>query len=103
VWYASLDTCQRAGSHGVQRRISNLTSKTLHDGRLSSPAKQRTELLVGEGVNRLRLRNLSRHRPDGERRRVTDDRMLWKGKTFMLFAPFPTINSVLSNVAELRR
>jgi hypothetical protein len=29
--------------------------------------------------------------------------MLWKGKAQMRFAHFPTINSVLSNAAELRR
>jgi hypothetical protein len=45
---------------------------------------------------------LSRHRPDGECRRVPDDRMLWKGNALMRFAPFPTINSILSNGAEFR-
>jgi hypothetical protein len=29
--------------------------------------------------------------------------MLWKGTALMQCAPFPTINSVLSNAAELRR
>jgi hypothetical protein len=28
--------------------------------------------------------------------------MLWTGTALMLFADFPTINSVLSNAAELR-
>jgi hypothetical protein len=28
--------------------------------------------------------------------------MLWKGTALIRFAPFPTINSVLSNAAELR-
>jgi hypothetical protein len=32
---------------------------------------------------------------------VPDNRMLWKGTALMRFAPIPTINSVLSNVAEL--
>jgi hypothetical protein len=64
---------------------------------------ERTELMVGEGANRLRAGRLSRHRPDGESRRVPDDRSLWKGTALMRFAPFPTINSVLSNAAELRR
>jgi hypothetical protein len=59
--------------------------------------------MVGEGANRLRAGRLYRHRPDGESRRLPDDRMLWKGTTLMRFAPFPTINSVFSNVAELRR
>jgi hypothetical protein len=34
---------------------------------------------------------------------VPDDRMLWTGNTLMLFAGFPTIKSVYSTVAELRR
>jgi hypothetical protein len=34
---------------------------------------------------------------------VPDDRMLWNGTALMLFAPFPTINSDLSNAAEPRR
>jgi hypothetical protein len=33
---------------------------------------------------------------------VPDDRMLWKWTAVMRFAHFPTINSVLSNAAELR-
>jgi hypothetical protein len=45
---------------------------------------------------------LSRHRQHGECRRLPDDRMLWKGTSLMRFAPFPTINSVLSNAGELR-
>jgi hypothetical protein len=45
---------------------------------------------------------LSRHRPDGENRGVPDGRMLWKGNAQMRFASFPTINSVLSNAADLR-
>jgi hypothetical protein len=64
---------------------------------------ERTELLVWEGANRLMAGSHSRHRPDGESRRVPDDRKLWKEKTVMSFAHFPTINSVFSNVAELRR
>jgi hypothetical protein len=50
--------------------------------------------MVGEGANRLRAGLLSRHRPNGGSRQVTDDRMLWKVTTLMRFAPFPTINSV---------
>jgi hypothetical protein len=34
---------------------------------------------------------------------VPDDRMLWKGTGLMRLPPFTTINSVLSNAAELRR
>jgi hypothetical protein len=34
---------------------------------------------------------------------VPDDRMLWKWNALMRFAPFPTINSVLSNAGEFRR
>jgi hypothetical protein len=63
---------------------------------------ERTELLLGEGANGLRAGRPSRHRPVGESRRVTDDRMLWKWNTHMRFAHFPTINSVISNVAALR-
>jgi hypothetical protein len=59
--------------------------------------------MFGEGASRLRVGRLSRHRPDGEKRRVPDDRMLWKGTALMRFAPFLNINSVLSNAAELRR
>jgi hypothetical protein len=29
-----------------------------------------------------------------------DDRMIWKGTALMLFAPSPTINSIISNGAE---
>jgi hypothetical protein len=63
---------------------------------------EKTDLNVMEGANRLSAGRFSRHRPDGECRRVPDYRMLWKGNTLMLFAYFPTINSVLSNAAELR-
>jgi hypothetical protein len=63
---------------------------------------ERTELMAGEGVNRLRAGRISPHRPDGENRRGIDDRMLGKRNALMRFAPFPTINSVLSNAAELR-
>jgi hypothetical protein len=64
---------------------------------------ERTELILGEGANRLSVGRISRHRPDGESRRVPDDRMLWKGTTIMRFAPFPTINSDHSNSAVPRR
>jgi hypothetical protein len=63
---------------------------------------EQTELMLGEGVNRLRARRISPHRPDGESRRLTDDRMLGLGRDLMRFAHFPTINSVLSNAADLR-
>jgi hypothetical protein len=63
---------------------------------------KRSELMVWEGVNRLMAGRLSPHRPDGESRRVPDDRMFWKGTALLRFVHFPTFNSVLSNVAELR-
>jgi hypothetical protein len=63
------------------------------DVRLTSPAIERTELMEGEGAIRIRAERLSRHLPDGESRRVPDDRMLWKGNTLMRFAQFPIINS----------
>jgi hypothetical protein len=63
---------------------------------------EQTELMLGEGVNRLRSGRLSRHRPDGEKRRMPEDRMLWKGNVLNRFATFRTINSVHSNAAELR-
>jgi hypothetical protein len=62
---------------------------------------ERTELMVGEGVNRLRAERLSPHRPDSESHRLPDDRMLWKGAALMRFANFPIINSVLSNASDL--
>jgi hypothetical protein len=46
--------------------------------------------MVGEGINRLREGPLSLHRPDGESRRVPDDRMLYKRTALMRFAPFST-------------
>jgi hypothetical protein len=58
--------------------------------------------MAGAGANRLGVGRLSRHRPDGESRREPDDRMPWKGTAMMPFAPFRTINSVLSNEAEFR-
>jgi hypothetical protein len=64
---------------------------------------ERTDLMVGERAKRLRAGRLSRQRPDGESRRVLDDRMLWKRTALMRFAHFPTINSVSSNAAELTR
>jgi hypothetical protein len=64
---------------------------------------ERTELMVGKGANRLRAGRLSRHLPDGEWRRLPDDRTLWTETDLMRFADFPTINSVLSKEAELRR
>jgi hypothetical protein len=63
----------------------------------------RTELMLGEGTNRLRDGRLSRHRPDGEIWRVPDDRMQWTWNALMRLAPFPTTNSVLSNAGELKR
>jgi hypothetical protein len=59
-------------------------------------------MMAGEGANRLLAGRLSHHRPDGENRRVPDYRMLWNWTALMRFAPFPTINSVLSNAGELR-
>jgi hypothetical protein len=59
--------------------------------------------MLVEGTKRLRTGRLSGHRPDGESRRVPDDRMLWKWTALMLFASFPTFNSVLSNAGEFRR
>jgi hypothetical protein len=61
------------------------------------------ELMVLEGVFRLRAGRLSRQRPEGESRRLPNDRMLWKRTTLIRFAPFPTINSVFCNAAELRQ
>jgi hypothetical protein len=63
----------------------------------------RTELMVGEAANRLRAGRLSHHRPDGESRRMPDDRLLWKRSALKRFAQFPTMNSVHSKEAELRR
>jgi hypothetical protein len=63
---------------------------------------ERIDLMVGKGAVLLRAGRLSRHRPVGESRPLPDDRMLWTGTALMLFADFPTINSVLSNAAELR-
>jgi hypothetical protein len=64
---------------------------------------ERTDLMVGEGENRHRARRIPCHRPGSEIRQYLDERMLSKGNALMRFAPFPTINSVLSNAAELRR
>jgi hypothetical protein len=50
----------------------------------------------------MRTGRLSGHRPDGERRRVLNDWMLWIGTALMRFVPFPTINSELSNAAVPR-
>jgi hypothetical protein len=61
----------------------------------------RSEFVVGEGANRLRAGRPSRHRPDGEGRRLPDERMLWKWTTLMRFSNFPTINSGFANAAEL--
>jgi hypothetical protein len=64
---------------------------------------ERTELMLGVGSNRIRAGRLSNHGPDGESRRRPDDRKLWIRPALMQIAPFPTINLVLSNGAELRR
>jgi hypothetical protein len=61
-----------------------------------------TEQMVGEGVKQLRTGHLSRHRPDGESRRMPDDRMLYKWIALKRFAQFPTLDSVHSNAADLR-
>jgi hypothetical protein len=58
--------------------------------------------MVGEGANRLTAGPYSRHRPDGESRRVLDERVLWKETALTRCANFPTINSVLSNANEPR-
>jgi hypothetical protein len=50
-----------------------------------------TELIEGEGANRLRAGRLSRHQSDGESRQLTDDRMLWKGTSLIRFANFSSI------------
>jgi hypothetical protein len=49
---------------------------------------ERTDLLVGKRANQLRARRLSHQRPDGESRRLPDDRMLWTGTALMRFANF---------------
>jgi hypothetical protein len=54
-----------------------------------------TVFIGGEGARILRVGRLSRHRPDGERRRLNDDRILWMGTALLRFSPFPTINSFL--------
>jgi hypothetical protein len=102
VWNTSHANGQRPGSRGVQLRISNFTPTRLREVRLSTPGMERSELKVGEVLNRLRPGTYSRNMPDGEKRRVPNDRMLWRGTALMRFAPFPTINSVLSNAAEHR-
>jgi hypothetical protein len=38
----------------------------LRDVRLSSPVMERTDLMAGEGANRIRSGRLSLHRADGE-------------------------------------
>jgi hypothetical protein len=63
---------------------------------------ERTDLMAGEGANRIRAGRLSRRRPDGEFRRVCDDRILWKGTALKRFETFPTMNSVHSSAAEFR-
>jgi hypothetical protein len=80
-----------------------LNETTRDDGRLISPVMERTELMVWEGANRLRPGRYSRHRPDGESRRVPDYRLLWKETALMRCAHFLTINTFISNAAELRR
>jgi hypothetical protein len=72
-----------------------------HDVRLTAPAMERTELMEAEGAKRHVEGRLSRHRPEGECRRVPDDRMLWKGNAQIRFANFTKFKSVLSNAAEL--
>jgi hypothetical protein len=64
---------------------------------------ERSELIVGQEANRIRAGRLSRHRPDGESRRMPDDRMLWKWNTLKQYSHFPTIYSVFSNAAGLRQ
>jgi hypothetical protein len=64
---------------------------------------ERTDLMAREGANRLRVFRLSRHRPNGESRRVPDNRMLWNWTALMRFAPLTNINSVLSNAGDHRR
>jgi hypothetical protein len=96
VWYASHATGQRAGSRRIQIRIPNLTLMTLRDVRLSSHGMERTHLMAGEVAIRLRAVCVSIHRPNGENRRVPDNRMLWIWTALMRFAHLPTINSVIS-------
>jgi hypothetical protein len=64
---------------------------------------ERTEMIVGDGANCLRVGCLSLHRLLGERRRLPDVRLLWQGTSLLRIAPFPTINPILSNAAELRQ
>jgi hypothetical protein len=59
--------------------------------------------MVWEVVNRLVAVRHCCHRPDGESRYMPDDRMLWNWTALKRFANFPTINSFLSNAAEIRR
>jgi hypothetical protein len=101
-WYTSHDTGQKTGNDKVQKRISNCTPMTRYVQRLTSPAMERTELMDVEEANRITTGRLPSHRPEGECRRLPDDRMLWKRDNLMRFATFPTINSVLSNADELR-
>jgi hypothetical protein len=63
---------------------------------------ERSDLIKGEGANRLSAGCLLRHRPDGESRRMPYEWMLWKGNALMRFAPIPAFNSISSNAAEFR-
>jgi hypothetical protein len=63
---------------------------------------ERTELMVVHGANCVWAGRISRDRRDCQSLRLPDVRMLCKWKALMRFAPFSTINSILSNGAELR-
>jgi hypothetical protein len=68
---------QPEGGHTRSSKTDlQLNSTTRREGRLSSPALERTELMVGQGANCIREGHLSRHQQDGKSRRVIGDRML---------------------------
>jgi hypothetical protein len=73
------------------------------DCRLSSPALDRTELMVGNGANRIRAVHFHSIRSSGTRRLSPSGRCHERRPGLSQFVPSPAINSVLSFACELRR
>jgi hypothetical protein len=79
------------------------TPTTWRDCSLSSAALVRIELIVGKSANRIRAFNFHSIRLSGIRRLSPLGRWRETRTELRLFAPSPTINSVVYFACELRR
>jgi hypothetical protein len=79
------------------------TPTTFRDYRLSSAALDKTELMVENGANRIRVTHIYSIRSSGNRRFSPSARWRERRRALGRFARSPSINSVRSIAGEVRR